>query len=189
VSDWESQWDGRLAALELVFGKSDGVVSHAVVPFQLGYDAGGRADVVHFSEHVTGLVSSTCELISEDGQLPNSLGAYELAICHRAPDPWYAQVLSSLAYYTLETRLESGQTMDIGPLVPRGSTISAFLFEEFARFAFQGRSAGVLLCIGITPDELVACRCGQVDRVRRALESKHIYPFTDLRRRTSLSWF
>lgn len=181
--DW---WDERLAAMETVLGKSDGMVSHAVVPFQFGYDAGGRADVVHFREHLAGVVHTTCQLIGLENQMPNMLGNYELAICHRGEQTWGVGIISSLAYYTLEARIEPGQTMDLGPAAPRGSTLAAFLFLEFGRFTLRSRKAGLLLCIGITLDELTACRGGNAQGVEMALVSKGVYPFTDLQRRSVL---
>lgn len=177
--DW---WDDRLAGMESVLGRSDGMVTHAVVPFQFGYDAGGRADVVQFREHVTGVVYATSELIGLDDQVANSLGNYELAVCHRGTETWGVGVINSLAYYTLQTQVEPGQTMDLGPSVPSGASISAFLFADFGRFVVRGRSAGLLLCIGITPDELAACRSGHRERVETALVAKGVYPFTDLQR-------
>lgn len=182
-------WADRLAALESVFGASDDTVIHAIVPFQFGYDAGGRADVVPFRKHVPGYVYVTCDLLGCNEQVQNSLGTYELAVCHRVDEPWGADVISKLSYYTLDAKIEPGQTMDLGPAVPDGSSISAFLFDAFAHFSFRATNAGVLLCIGITPDELAACRRGQVERVRRALRSKRVYPFTDLNRRSVLRWF
>ena len=180
-------WEDRMAAMESVLGKSDGMVSHAVVPFQFGYDAGGRADVVHFREHVPGIVYVTSELIGDDLQLQNALGNYELAICHRKEETWCAQTISSLAYYTLDARLEPGQTMDIGPAAPPGSVISAFLFNDFGRFTVRGRKAGLLLCIGITPDELSACQRGNLQGVEAGLRSRSVYPFTDFQRGSVLT--
>jgi hypothetical protein len=60
--------------------------------------------------------------------------------------------------------------MDIGPATPEGSTIAALLFLEFARFHVRGKKAGLLLCIGITADELRASRKGRSDDVENALK-------------------
>jgi hypothetical protein len=76
--------------------------------------------------------------------------------------------------------------MDLGPALPTGSTLAAFLFLEFGRFVVGGRKAGLLLCLGITPDELEACRNGHRERVETELVSRGAYPFTDLRRRSVL---
>jgi hypothetical protein len=182
-------FDKRLAALETAFGPSADVVLHAPIPFDFGYDAGGRADVVLFRQHIKGTVYATCDLMGRGDQMANALGAYELAVCHRHDEVWGAEVISALAYYTLEARVEPGQTMDLGPSAPKGSRLTAFLFDAFATFEMAGQRAGVLLCIGITSDELAACRRGRRERVLKALKSKGVYPFTDPGRRSVLGWF
>lgn len=182
-TDW---WDDRMDAIESVLGRSDGMVSHSSVPFEFGYDAGGRADVVHFREYVPGIVYVTSELIGDDRQIRNGLGNYELAICHRTEETWGAETISSLAYCTLNVKIEPSETMSIGSIVPADSTISAFLFSDFGRFTVRGREAGLLLCVGITPDELAACRRGDLQNVEANLRSRNVYPFTDLQRRSVL---
>lgn len=182
--DW---WDDRLTGMESVLGKSDEMVTYAVVPFQFGYEAGGRADVVHFREHVAGVVYATSELIGCDDQIPSSLGNYELAICHRGAETWGIDIINSLAYYTLESKLEPGDTMEPGPPAPSGSIISALLFCELGRFVVRGRRAGLLLCLGITPDESIACQNGYREEVEAALAAKGVYPFTDLGRWSTLA--
>ena len=178
AEDW---WDDRLAALESVLGPSDGMVTHSGVPSGAGYAAGGP-DIVHFRSHVAGVVHATCEMIGLDAQIPNRLGNYELAICHRDEEDWGVRLIASLAHYTFDERLEPGHTMDLGDAAPAGATISALLFLAFARFVVRRRKAGVLLCIGITAGELAACRNGGARRVEKALRAAGVYPFTDLRR-------
>jgi hypothetical protein len=80
----------------------------------------------------------------------------------------------------------SGETMDMDSVVPTGSTISAFLFADFGRFVVRDRPAGMLLCLGITPDELAACRQGRRSDVEAALKNAGVYPFTDLHRKSVL---
>ena len=70
--------------------------------------------------------------------------------------------------------------MDIGPATPEGATIAAFLFCEYGRFKVLGRDAGLLLCLGITEDELSACRAGNRSHVESAIKDAGVFPFTDL---------
>lgn len=168
--------------MESVFGKSDDIVLHAVVPFEFGFEAGGRADVVQFKHYLDGTVYATCDLMCREEQVTNKLGVYELAICHRSDEDWGAAVVSALAYYTLDAQLQPGHTLDLGPSAPKASAVSAFLFDELVSFEISGRPAGVLVCIGITTDELSACRQGRRDAVLKGLKSNGIYPFTDLGR-------
>jgi hypothetical protein len=178
--EWTLWWDARLAAMEAVLGKSDDMVGHATIPFQIG----GAADIVYFHHHVKGIVSVTAELIGCDEQIKNRLGNYELMICQRQKDDWGDNLVSQLAHYTLESKVEPGETMDIGSAVPHGSTISALLFFKYATFRVRGRKCGLLLCLGITADELAAVRAGHRAAVEQALVESGVYPFTDLSRKS-----
>jgi len=180
---WKKTWDARQAALESVLGPAEPVVLHAIVPFNLG----GQADVLLFRNHIEGRVAATCELLGEPSQKPNLLGTYELAVAHRDDNDWGPQIISRLAKYTCESVLEPGHTMDIGPAVPRNSTITGFFFDDYKRMKYDGRDAGLLLCIGLTADELTACRQGKRQMVYDALVSQGIFPYTDLFRSSVLN--
>ena len=150
------------------------------MPFEFGADAGGAADIIYFKQKIPGVIATTCELIGNDEQVPNTLGNYELAVCHRNDEKWGPSVICRLAHYTLEAQLEPGHTMDIASAVPEGSSIAGFLFQEFGRFEVRGRKAGLLLCLGITADELAACRAGGRAEIEKRLRDEDIYPYTDL---------
>jgi len=180
-------WNDRLTALESLFGKSDDVVGHAVVPFFLGVDAGGAADVVYFKSHFPGRLAVTADLIGCGNQKRNSLGNYELAIAHRdSTEDWGANLIARLANYTLNAVLEPGETMDIGPAVPQGSTIDALLFFEYSSCRVRNDKCGILLCVGITQDEKAACMAGRRKEVENALKTKGVFPYTDMIRKSTL---
>lgn len=179
---WEQLWDDRLGALEALFGPADDAVGHAPVPLAFGAEAGGAADVVYFSRWREGRLSVTAGLVGPGDQAPNEQGAYELAVCHRDGERWGPGLISRLAAYTLEAVLNPGETMEIGSAVPDGATVVGFLFDDMARFEFRGRAAGVLLCLGITADELARCRAGGTADVLHALRQRGVYPYTDLNR-------
>src|SRR3990172_4485853 len=130
--EWEQWWNARVAAMESVLGETDEILGHAPVPFDFGPENGGAADIVFFRHHLDGIVYVTCELIGRDDTIPNTLGNYELMICHRDDEHWGSNLISQLANYTLEAELNPGDTMDIGPAAPEGSSISALLFFEYA---------------------------------------------------------
>lgn len=186
ADEFQRWWDARVSAMENVLGKSHNMHGHAVIPFEFGPDMGGAADIIYFHEHIHGIVSVTSELIGCDEQKFNSLGNYELMICHRDEEEWGANIISQLAHYTLEAELNPGETMDIGLAVPDGSTIDALLFLEYARFPVLGRDCGLLLCLGITAHELARCRAGHRPEVETALKTRSIYPYTDLYRESVL---
>jgi hypothetical protein len=182
LDSWECLWNARVSAIESVLGKTDGMVGHATIPFDAGFDLGGAADILYFRNFVSGVVSVTSELIGCEDQILSTLGNYELAICHRNDDPWGTGLISKLAYYTFDVALNPGETMDIRSAVPASSSISALLFLELARFEVLGKNAGILLCIGITDAELSMCRSGQYIQVENLMRENGIYPYTDLYR-------
>jgi hypothetical protein len=184
---WQEWWTARVAAIETVLGPSDDIVGHATLPFQIGADLGGAADIIYFRKHVPGVIAVTSELIGCDEQIKNALGNYELMICQRDDVEWGADIISRLAYYTLRAKLEPSETMDIGEAAPDGSTITAFLFCDYGRFKVRRRQAGLLLCLGITADELAACHNGKTDKVLSAIKAEGVFPFTDLNRKSVLS--
>jgi suppressor of fused protein SUFU len=180
--EWKRMWDARKTALESVLGPAEETVLHAFVPFHLG----GQADVLTFRKHIAGRVAATCELLGEPSQKPNLQGTYELAIAHRDESEWGPNVISKLARYTCDAVLQPGQTMDIGPAVPPKSTISGFFFDDFKRMKFKGTDAGLLLCIGLTEDELTACKQGKRQMVYDALVAQKVFPYTELFRASVL---
>jgi Suppressor of fused protein (SUFU) len=179
---WKKIWDARKAALEAELGPADDLVLHAFKPFHLG----GQADVLTFHKHIPGRVAVTCELLGEPSQKKNVLGNFELMICHRNENDWGAKMISRLARFTCERVLNSGDTMDIGPAVPQGSTIAGLFFAAYSQFKFADADAGILLCIGVTTDELAACRQRRQQEVYDALKEAGVLPYTDLNRESSL---
>jgi hypothetical protein len=153
--DWEELWEDRLERLEEAFGESDDVVLHSPVPFHLGPEVGGAPDLLRFSQFVDGKLYVTAELTGPGSeQPPNPAGQYELAIVHRGEERWGPNLIAQLAHYTMESVLDDGETMDIGPAAPEGSTIAGFLFRRIASFEVLGEAAHVLCCVGITAEEL-----------------------------------
>lgn len=178
----EDSFDATSAALEALLGKADDGVLHSMVPLELG----GFSDVLTFRRYLPGVAYVTAELIGSDGQKANRLGKYELMMCMRAESDWAGNLVSRLARYTLDAKLEPGETMDIGPAVPEGSSIEALLFTvpdlPKPTLDVLGVRAGLLLCIGITGPELAACHGHGASEVVAILKQKGIFPYTDLNR-------
>jgi Suppressor of fused protein (SUFU) len=176
--DWEAVWNARVAALAEVFGKPSDNVLHAAVPLQLG----GSADVLAFPNYVAGITYVTSEMTGEDAsQRPSSLGYYELVICVRQELQRAGDLVSMLARYTCDTVLEPGHTMDLGEFF-RDSTIRALLFalpsEEPVRLEFLGKCYGLLLCIGITAEELAFKQANDSKCLLALLKQYGVFPYT-----------
>ena len=93
-----------------------------------------------------------------------------------------ADLISRLARYTCEATLEAGETMDLGTLFGEDSTIRGLLFahpgEQPAHFAFLGNCYGLLLCIGITAEELAFKHANGSDGLLAALKQQGVFPYT-----------
>lgn len=158
MTDHDNELETRVRALEGVLGPADEMHLHGLMPFFVGLDLGGTPDIITFSNLVPpGKLYVTAELVGTKQQPPNKAGQYELAVCQVEPDDWAVGIMSKLAYYTLETILEHGQTMEIEPAVPPGSNIVAFLFRRIAEYEAFGKPANVICCVGITRSELEHC--------------------------------
>ena len=172
-----------MAAFESILGPAEDRILHSPIPFQLG----GNADVVAFNPPGMGYTYVTNELIGEPGQRQNILGTYELMICHRTKDIlWGPNIISRLASYTCQATLEAYDTMDMDTAVPKGSGISSFVYLPFAEFMVRKQKAGLLLCLGITKDELAFGQQHDKGKLVDLLKEKSVYPFTDLTRSSVL---
>jgi hypothetical protein len=181
-NDWQEVWDARIAALAPLLGEPTDKLYHAAFPMHLG----GFADVLPFPHYVSGMTYVTADLTGQDvGQLPSSLGNYELMVCVREEPPRAADMISRLARYTCEAELEAGETMDL-PDFFAGSVIKALLFahpaDQPVQFEFLGRHYGLLLCIGITAEELALRHASGSDALLALLRQRGVFPFTMLQR-------
>lgn len=181
--EWERRWNVRMAALESVLGPADDGVFHAVEPF----DICACADVVVFRQNVPSVAYVTSDLIGSEFAQPNSLGQYELMICVPDDAEWAASLMSELAGYTIEAVLEPGETMDIVSALPQPTDLTAFVFDTYATFEVDGEQTNLLLCLGITADELKFAHEHGTDTLLTKLKDAGIYPITDVRRNSALA--
>lgn len=178
----QTYWDARISALTSILGKPSDAVLHSAIPFQLG----GAADVLIFPEFIPGITYVTAEMSGEDaGQRPSSIGNFELMICSRQEFKKAAELISNLARYTCDEVLEAGETLDIGTFFG-DSNIHALLFthprEQKTQFELLGNHYGLLLCIGITKEELAFKRAHGSQALLVALRVHGVFPYTILNR-------
>ena len=100
---------------------------------------------------------------------------------HRDPN-----LLSRLAYTTVESTLNPGDTLDITSGAMDSSTLAALLLVEHARFKVLDCNAGLLLCVGITADELAFVRVHGHTELLNKLKSAGVYPYTEPFRKSVL---
>lgn len=177
--DSQKTWDARLGLLSHHFGQPGDAVFHAVVPFHVG----GQADVVAFPRYCGGVAYVTAEMTGEDaGQIPGEFESYELMICARSQNNKAPEFIARLARYTCDAKLKAGETMDIGQFFGDRS-LRAVLFchpqAEPVRFELNGRACGVLLCVGITKDELSFKMKKGSAALLALLKKNRVFPFTE----------
>jgi hypothetical protein len=178
---WTRVWNARLQALTCLLGAPADTVYHATIPFHFRH-VGGSSDVVMFPKYTPGMTYVTAELTGTDaGQRPNSFGNYELMICVRQELEAAADFVSRLAGYTCEAELEVGETMDIEAFF-EDSTLRAVLFAKpddlVTEFMFLDQRYGLLLCIGITSEELAFARERGSEELLALLKQHGVFPYT-----------
>jgi hypothetical protein len=178
IDERQTIWEARIGAFEPILGKTTDTVLHSAIPFQLG----GSADVLQFSDFIDGITYVTAEMTGNNvGQLPTTLGNYELMICAKQALQQASELISKLACYTCEAELEPGETMDIGSFLS-DSSIRALLFthprNEPVHFEFFGMRYGLLLCIGITAEELAFKQEHDSESLLALLRAYRIFPYT-----------
>jgi hypothetical protein len=162
--EWLHAWNERRMALEKLFGHAVELGPHPFFPYELG----GDAHVLAFANHIVGArLYVTTELTGTYG--------HELAMCVREDAPWAAPALNRLS---AQMPLHPGDTIAIGA-VPRSSSkassIRGFVIDDYG----SSRHCGVLLCIGVTAEELqMSSRFGSTTLLGE-LRGAGVYPFTD----------
>jgi hypothetical protein len=160
------------------FGEMDETVLHSPVPFSLGHDIGGRADVYQFSHHLNGIVYITCDLWGSEQQESDAHN-YELMIAHRKKSDWGPNLISLLAYYSLEASINSLETMDLPPDMRNGSSLVAILFHKYCEFKHNRKKLGVMLVMGISQNDLNFKKKNGGEKLLEKLIAEKKYPFTD----------
>jgi hypothetical protein len=182
IGDWRRTWEAREAALAVLFGPPEPEVFHSPTPL----NRGGNADVLAFLGYVPGVTYVTADLTGTPegdllAQVPNSTGRYELMLCTRAPVPWAAPAVAELARYTLDTVVEPGHTMYVGPIAGSSLEHLAFATPDLGgkSFAFLGRRYGLLLGVGITEAELRLAQAQSTRALIARLREAGVFPYTD----------
>jgi hypothetical protein len=165
------------AALESKFGKMAENVLHAVTPFEFGYDAGGRADVYCYPNHLNGIIYITCDLWGCK-QKESDAGNYELMVALAKDDDWGPSLISPLAYYTLDASIRSGETMDLPPKYRDGYGLAAVIFNKYCEIKHKGHKLGIMTVIGITESEFDYTKQYGGKQLIEKLKQDKIYPMT-----------
>lgn len=162
--------------MEHNLGTLDDKVLHAVVPFRLGYENGGAADVYLYKRQDGYISYVTGDLIGEKQQ-PSDAGNYELLAVMKDGENWGASLIRMLAFSTLDESINSGESMDIGDF---GKEVGfpAIIFDKYSETVIDGNKIGIMLIIGITKKELDwKTKNGGRVLLKKLREAK-IYPYS-----------
>ena len=143
---------------------------------------GGYADVVPFPYYLPGHTYVTADLTGEEsGQPPNSFGNYELMVCTRTECARAPDLVSKLAKYTMTTVLEPGASMDLETYFG-DSTLRGLIFahptDPPARFELEGQQCSLLLCLGITKEEMAFKHANGSAPLLERLRAADVFPYT-----------
>jgi hypothetical protein len=164
------------------FGPFDRPFLFRVFPF----DAGGALNLLTVGARRESFVTYvTWDLFGHDEQKHGRLGRYELAaVCD--DENWCIEILTKIGRQSLETVLNPGDTLDIGPWVDSSAVLQGIVFEEACslriRVGIHREQCGLLRCIGITRQELQYAKDNGVPSLIRLLQDAGIYPRTTINR-------
>ena len=77
-----------------ILGKNSETVLYSPVPFEFGFDAGGNSDVYIYNQDFSSNKYLTTDLTGKK-QAKNSIGNYELMICHKGTEDWGVELISN----------------------------------------------------------------------------------------------
>lgn len=169
------------------FGPDAGTVQCSPIPLYLDPKK-GLAESLTFRNYVEGVAYCTCALSLYPQQKPAADGQYELMMCSRTPADFIPGVIGNLARYTFDAALKPGDTLDLGPSQPKGSTLRGLLCLEPEMspksFRLFGRDCTVRLLMGITKAEMESCQEYGSEGVALKLKRAGEFPFTSLTRKS-----
>jgi hypothetical protein len=145
---------------------------------------GGGVDVLSFAAPEGGYTYVTSGL--SHPRFPQRFGAarFELAIHAREPNEWAPRLLARIGPTSAGLRYHFYDTL---PLADGSSRLGGLVFapHEPRAWSVVGDQRYLLMrCVGVTLDELAACRIAGAPTVLSAIERAGIYPFTDPNRPT-----
>lgn len=193
--EFEKDYDLKAKGLEDVLGKMNGLVGHAIIPFQIG----GNVDMYYFTEHIPGTGFATMELLLPDGSgpMPNDDGTYELVAFTKLPfvsmggeelpfntiERRMCGIFTILGHYSTEEVIRPYETCEIPCEGEENRCLIFYIYEPGGKPFFIGeRKHHLLLCIEIFRNEMVyAMQNGGNSIIQKLMAAGH-YPYSDLDR-------
>ena len=185
--------ESRRRALEAIFGSPLGILAQPI-PFRAG---GQHLDLAYVRDENRRTITVCTHNLTgwESGQQRGPRGQFELVMVVRDPGPlapdfkgeglvakgWVGVVLDAMGQHSCNALLQSGEVA--GPLNEAFGSLQSLLFWELTSdrrpFEFDGGSYGLLLCIGITPEERDWAQSNGASKLVELLRTNKTFPLTD----------
>ncbi|MDR2207047.1 MAG: suppressor of fused domain protein [Flavobacteriaceae bacterium] len=196
--EYDNDYELKMAGLEFVLGKSDNLVGHAIIPFEIG----GAVDMYYFPNGIKGTGFATMELLKPDGtgSIPNKLGTYELVAFTKLnyvqdseeTNPFnlierhICGILTNIGFYSFEAKLEPLETCEIPG--KEGQPNICLILDEYKpdgkEFKIGNRKHGLLLVMEVHRDEMEFAMSNGTKKLIEKLKEAGYYPYSDLDRKS-----
>lgn len=161
--EFETSYELKSEAIEKVLGKMEGMVGHAIIPFEIG----GAVDMYYFSEHIEGTGFVTMELINPDGSgpKPNVIGTYELVAFTKEKyrniedtttpfnkiERHICGLFTTIGNYSSQAVLNPKETCEVPT---DGEENACLIFDAYKGFQIENRIHHLLLCMQVFRSEM-----------------------------------
>ena len=193
--EFEKHYEMKSKGLEEVLGKSNDLVGHAIIPFEIG----GAVDMYYYPNGIRGTGFATMELIQPDGTgpIPNRNGTYELVAFTKLPytsdttethpfnliERRTCGIFTAIGSYSFEAKLEPGETMEIPDDEGQNKYV---IFDDYKPdkkdFLIGDMKHGLLLVIEVFRDEMEYAMENGSKELLKKLKERGYYPYSDLDR-------
>lgn len=192
--EFNTDYELKQKGLDDVLGQSNGIVGHAVIPFEVG----GAVDMYYYDKHIAGTGFVTMELLNPAGIGPktNRIGTYELVAFTKQDynendsdenqtsfnliERRICYIFTMIGNYSFQAVLNPNETIEI----PNNTEDNyCLIFDKYADFKIGDRTHHLLLCLEVFRKEMDFAREYGTDLLIQILKEKGHYPYSDLDRK------
>jgi hypothetical protein len=192
--EFTTDYELKSKGLEEVLGASNGIVGHAIIPFEVG----GGVDMYYYDKHIPGTAMVTMELLDPAGNGPkvNRIGTYELIAFtkekynendtdeNQTPfnliERRFCGIFTMIGNYSFQAVLNPNETIE----VPNNTDSNyCLLFDKYADFKIGNRDHHLLLCLEVFEKEMNFARKYGSEVLLQIMKDKGHYPYSDLNRK------
>ena len=196
--EFTTDYELKSKGLEAVLGASNGIVGHAIIPFEIG----GAVDMYYYDKHIPGTAMVTMELLDPAGNGPkqNRIGTYELIAFtkekynendtdeNQTPfnliERRFCGIFTMIGNYSFQAVLNPNETCEVPN--GEGEENSCLVFDLYQpdnkEFKIGARNHHLLLCLQVFRSEMEFARENGSEELFKKLKQAGHYPYSDLDR-------